>query len=282
MRAPCRRGVTLVELLVSIVLLLIVVSIGAIVARRTMAIQARMSVRDARASAMSDALNTLARHAASAEPGLADIRRARDTVLDLVHGIGVTTVCRVARDTMVITSDADSLPWSASLPRSVTTDDQVRVWRDDERDWLERSILSAGSASGTCGDSSRSWPGRGAQRLVLSSAIDGVQAGAPVRVLQRARWSLVRGGDGAWALSMSTWDASRSAFQVPQPLLAPLAAPSAPGGAGFTVVAIDARGAVLPESNLSATRSLIAVLRAPRHQIYGNVVDSVRINVGPH
>jgi type II secretory pathway pseudopilin PulG len=283
MRDFRRAGVTLIELIVSIVLLLVVVAIGAIAARRTLAIQARMSLRDARASAMSDALTTLARHAATADPRRTDLRRARDTVLDVVHSFGFTSVCRVRGDTIVTTTDADSLPWSAVAPRSVTVDDEVRVWRDGFSDWQQRGIRAIGSASGACGDSTRTWPGRAAQRLVLSDSIGGVQIGALIRVLQRERWSLVRGGDGVWALSMATWDAARGAFQVPQPLLAPLAGPAAVGGAGFTVQAIDARGVVVFDSvGLASARSLIAVLRSPRHQIYGQLTDSVRINVGAH
>ena len=117
---------------------------------------------------------------------------------------------------------------------------------------------------------------------MLTDTTVNVRAGTLVRVLQRERWSLVRGGDGAWALSMATWDATRSAFNTPQPLITPLAPPAAAGGAGFVIRAIDARGALVADSALATTRSLIAVLRAPRHALYGTLADSVRINVGAH
>lgn len=282
MRTANRHGVTLIELMVSMMLLLVVVAIGAIAARRTVAIEARTSWRASRESGISDALRTLARHASNAEPARGDIRRARDTVLDIVHTIGITSVCRVSRDTVVIASDADSLPWSTVLPRGVTADDEVRVWRDEAQDWVQRGVRAVSGASGTCGDSVRTLPGRASQRLVLNDTVSGVYAGAPLRVLQRERWSLVRGGDGAWALSMATWNAARGVFQVPQPLVAPLASPSAVGGAGFTISAIDTRGVTVIDSALVRTRSLVAVLRAPRHQMHGIVSDSVRINVGQH
>jgi prepilin-type N-terminal cleavage/methylation domain-containing protein len=276
-----RRGVTLIELLVSLMLLLVVFAIGGIAARRTMSIQARMAVRDSRASAISDALRTLARHSAGIEP-LRDLRRARDTVLDLVHTIGVTAVCRISGDTIVIGSESDTIPWSTVLPRAVTTDDELRLWRDASQNWAQRSVVTVGAASGPCGDSAHVWPGRAVQRLTLADTISGVAPGATVRVLQRERWSLVRGGDGAWALSMATWNTATNAFQVPQPLLAPLAAPNATGGPGFSVMAVDALGIAVADSAMATARSLLAVLRAPRHQIYGRSVDSVRINVGPH
>ncbi|MBC7844453.1 MAG: type II secretion system protein [Gemmatimonadaceae bacterium] len=282
MRISQRHGVTLIELVVAIILLLVVVAIGAIAARGTLAVEARTSMRASRASGISDALRTLARHASNAEPAHGDIRGARDTLLDIVHTLGITSVCRVSQDTVVIPGAEDSLPWSTVLPRAVTADDEVRVWRDDTHDWTQHSVRSVSGASGACGDSLRTWPGRAAQRLVLGDSVSGIELGAPLRVLQRERWSLVRGGDGAWALSMATWDAARGMFQVPQPLLAPLASPTAVGGAGFAIRAIDASDATLVDSALARTRSLLAVLRAPRHQTYGTVSDSVRINVGPH
>ena len=283
MRQPPRipRGVTLIELLVSLMLLLVVIAIGAIAARRTLSIQARSAMIDGRASAISDALRTLERHTADADPQRNDIRSARDTAMDIVHPIGVTSVCRSQADSAIITAGGDSLPWSTTLPRAITTDDRLRLWSDAQQAWIDRGVRSVGPATGLCGDSAV-YPGHAMQRVVLGDTLGALRAGMPVRVLQRERWSLVRGGDGAWALSMATWDAARAAFNTPQPLLAPLASPSAAGGAGFVIRAIDARGAVVADTALAATRALIAILRAPRHAVYGTLSDSVRINVAGH
>jgi prepilin-type N-terminal cleavage/methylation domain-containing protein len=277
-----RAGVTLIELMVSMMLLLVVVAIGAIAARRTLSIQARVALQDGRASGISDALRTLARHAVDADPRLNDIRAARDTAIDIIHPIGVMTVCRARGDTVLSTAVDDSLPWSTVLPRAITTDDQLRFWNDARQEWIQRGVRNIASATGTCGDSTSLFPGRAWQRIILTDTTGNVRAGTVVRVMQRERWSLVRGGDGAWALSMATWDATRNAFDTPQPLIAPLASPNAAGGAGFGIRAIDARGAIVADSALTTTRSLIAVLRAPRHALYGALSDSVRINVGAH
>ena len=277
-----RAGVTLIELMVSMMLLLVVVAIGAIAARRTLSIQARVALQDNRASGISDALRTLARHAVDADPRLNDIRAARDTAIDIIHAIGVMTVCRARGDTVVSTTVDDSLPWSTVLPRAISTDDQLRFWNDSRQIWIQRGVRNVATATGTCGDSTSLFPGRAWQRIVLADSAGNIRAGTIVRVLQRERWSLVRGGDGVWALSMATWDATRNAFDTPQPLVAPLASPSAAGGAGFGIRAIDARGTIVADSALTTTRSLIAVLRAPRHALYGALSDSVRINVGAH
>ena len=274
-----RAGITLVELIVSLALLVIVLGIGAIAARITISAQARTSLLDARASSISDALRTLARHAGNTDPSRNDIRAARDSVMDIVHPIGITSICRGNADTLITSASNDSIPWSAALPRAITTDDELRIWNDAQHTWTQLGIRSVGTATGPCGDSTSTFPGRASQRVVLADTSSAIATGAIVRVLQRERWSLTRGGDGAWALSMATWDASRATFNIPQPLVAPLAAPTAAGGPGFTIRAINSAGATVADSALATTRSLIAILRAPRHALYGSISDSVRINV---
>lgn len=275
-----RAGVTLVELTVAMLLLLIVSAIGSVAARRTLTAQARLTSIDARAATLSDAIRTLSRHAENADPSLGDLRRAQDTVLELIHAIGIASVCRVTGDTLVIGTGSDSLPWSTVIPRAVSTDDAVRVWVESPPRWETRTVADVGSAAGGCGDSTLAWPGRATQRITLATPITDLRVGALVRILQREKWSLVRGGDGTWALSLATWDAAANRFATPQPLASPLAAPAAPDGAGLALRAIDPAGITVTDSALRTARSLLVTLRTPRHPRDGLLTDSVRINVG--
>jgi hypothetical protein len=68
---------------------------------------------------------------------------------------------------------------------------------------------------------------------------------------------------------------------MPQ-LLTPLASPTAAGGAGISFAAFDARNVALGDSALAATRSVTVTLRSARHARFGQVADSVRINVGAY
>ena len=274
-----RAGVTLIELMIAMTLLLVVAAIGGVTVRRTLKVQAHLARVESRTTTLTDALRTIGRHAENADPALGDLRRARDTVLELIHAIGITSICRTIGDTLVIGSGNDSLPWLSVSPRAVTTDDAVRMWLETPPHWETREISAVGVASGTCGDTTLGWPDRATQRITLASTVAGLHVGAPVRVLQREKWSLVRGGDGTWALSLATWDAARNAFTTPQPLASPLAAPSAPDGAGLSLRAIDYAGAPLPDSALRTARSLLVTLRTPRHPRDGTLTDSVRINV---
>lgn len=281
MRDPHRRGVTLIELLVCLVLVTLLTGIGSLSTQRVLAVQSRSASADARHTALSDALLTLSRHVASADPLRGDVRMARDTALEIVHDIGMTTVCRTAGDTLVVTHGADTVPWAATLPRRITTDDHLRVWHDADARWIARRIRTVNAASGPCGDSSLAWPDRGTQRLVLDSTTIGMRPGVVVRVLQHERWSLVRGADGNWSLSMATFDATRAAMTTPQPLLSPLSSPTAPSGPGLLVRALDGLGATLADTALRRTRALMLTLRLAPTSRHGAFADSVRINVGP-
>lgn len=280
MTGTTRRGVTLVELLVAMMLLLVLLSISGASMQRLLAVQAHTGTVDARGSATSDALQTLRRHAATIDLAAGDLRVARDTALELVHTVGVTTVCRASGDTLTVTSSADTMPWSSTMPRAITGDDAVRVWHDRDARWIARQVLSALPASGACGDSAIAWPDRATQQLILDSGTTDLLPGLAVRVVQRERWSLVRGGDGRWSLSLATWNAVRNTFNTPQPLLSPLAAPSAAGGPGLIVRALDPQGRQLPDSARNSASALSLVLRGLPSPRDGALIDSVRIHVG--
>ena len=280
--AHSRSGVTLIEMIVALLLLLVVFAIGSLTAQRSISTAVEMGARESRAASVSDALRTLARHGVNADPRENDIRSAADSVLEIMHTIGVSTVCRVRGDTLVLSQPADEMPWSAVLPRAVTEDDQLRIWNELPQLWVSRGIRDVAAASGSCGDSSTTWSGSASQRVVMDDSIPGVTAGSPVRVVQRERWSLVRGGDGLWSLSLATWDAVRGAYATPQPVVSSLADRSAPGGPGFSVRAIDHANLPLADAALTRTRSLIVHVRSAAHARFGSSTDSVRINVGPH
>jgi hypothetical protein len=277
-----RSGVTLVELLVAMTTLLVVLAIGARVVRTVLETESRMSASGARRHALSDALMTLSRHADNIDPREGDLLVARDTALELLHPVGLSVVCQVRGDTVTLSAERDSVAWSPALPRSVAAGDRIRVWSEATTDWQQRDVIAASGASGACGDSLTPWPDRAAQRVLLNDTIAALRPGAIVRVLQQQRWSLVRSGTGEWSLSLASWEFTRGALGTPQPVFTPLAAPTAPGGAGLHVRAIDAAGAVLTTASLPRARSLLIVLRSARHPRFGAVSDSVRINVGPH
>jgi prepilin-type N-terminal cleavage/methylation domain-containing protein len=277
-----RRGMTLIEVMIATTLLLLVTAIAALVARRTTSILSVLSTRDTRGSALSDALATLQRHAAGTQPELGDIHALRDSVVEFSHTIGTTSACSIRGDTLTVPQPDEALPWTPTMPRLVTTDDRVRIWDDRRQQWITRQVVATAPAAGACGDVTLPWPGLARQRLRLDDSLPGVRAGAPLAVLQRERWSLVRGGDARWSLSLATWDAAAGSFAVPQPLVAPLASPRSPDGAGLVVTGVDRDGSPVSDSTLQLIRSLRVLFRSERHPRAGLLTDSVQINVGIH
>jgi prepilin-type N-terminal cleavage/methylation domain-containing protein len=275
-----RRGMTLIEVLIATTLLLVVTSLAALVARRSLSTLTTLATLDTRAAALSDALATLHRHVAGAQPALGDIHAVHDTVLELSHTIGSTSACSIHGDTVTLPRTDDALPWSSSLPRLVTTDDRIRLWHERGQRWITRQVIATAPAAAACGDAMHPWPGVARQHLILDDSIPDAHPGAPVAVLQRERWSLVRGGDGRWSLSFATWDAAGATFAVPQPLVAPLASPRSADGPGLQVAASDRDGRPITDSTRQLTRFVTVRLRTERHPRAGLLSDSVRINVG--
>ncbi|MDZ7632772.1 MAG: prepilin-type N-terminal cleavage/methylation domain-containing protein [Gemmatimonadaceae bacterium] len=215
MRATTRRhGVTLIEMIVALLLLLIVLGVGSLTARRSIGAVASIGALESRSAALRDALTTLSRHVAGSEPHRLDLLSAHDSVLELRHTIGVSTLCHARIDTLVIGGSNDSLPWGAAMPRAVTTDDQLRLWDDHQQRWRQVGVRGVSGAGGVCGDSIGPRFGLAAQRVIIDDTLASIAPGAVVRVLQRERWSLLRGGDGLWDRTAGTFRmrARRSVF----------------------------------------------------------------------
>jgi hypothetical protein len=277
-----RCGTTLVELLVALTTTLVVLSIGAMAATRSVAIQSTSSANGLSASTRNSAVTTLSRHLANVVPQDGELFTVRDTVLEFMHTIGVASVCAIRGDTIITSRGLDSLPWHTTLPRAITSDDRLRVWSDSAAAWRTASVRATGSASGACGTPDRPWPGSAWQRVTLDSGAYRVAVGALIRVQQRERWSLLRSGDGSWALALATWDASRGRYGVPQPVMAPLNAPSAPDGAGLEVRALDSTGTTLATADLARANAITIILRSAARPLGNAGNDSVQVNVPAH
>ena len=275
-----RRGTSVIELLVVLVLLVPVLAIGALAIRRILTTEAELGTMSARASAIADALQTIARHVRVINPQAGDLHAATGSTLDITTTIGVTAVCRVRGDTLYVTSGSESSAWAGTLPRSVTATDAVRLWDEGGTSWIARGVKAVAASALPCGEPHAPWPGIAAQRLLLSDSTPGLRPGALVRVVERERWTLALSGDGRWSLMLADWNPITSAFAVAQPFLAPLAPLTSPTGAGVLVRARDASGAVLAAGSLSSARLIDVILRSAPHARYGSITDSVRVDVG--
>lgn len=208
-----RRGVMLLELMLALVsgAIVIAATVGVIVRaeRFHASVEERMRMRS-QLRAGGDVLAASARYVAMQG---APIALATDTAVELSTVIGVATTCAPAalgRVSLV----PDSLASGAALTSIVTTPDsadEVLVWRTptsaqpiagwDRARVVSVSMRQAGSVCpiGPLVSAADVAARTQATELTVSPAI-GAGAGAPVRIVRRARFNAYRASDGLWYL----------------------------------------------------------------------------------
>ena len=238
-----RRGLTLLELTLSLtvasVILLLVVTVGVREQRSLASATERLS----RAEALRQGTALLPIDLRSLAPREGDIRagEARDTSLEFRAAVLTGVICAVqsgrialaprgARDglmaSIVATPDVGDTAWLLSM-------------MPDEERWLPAVVLDVGTSSTRChgGDPPSLLTAAEASLGTRVLTIDSTSAallgpGVPVRITRPMRYSLYRSGDGSWYLGLAEWSASRFRFDPVQPVSGPYAS-AARGGLRF-------------------------------------------------
>lgn len=243
--ASVRRGVTLVELLVALVLGTLVLglavdlvvrqqrAVGVLHARRLAREQLRAGAEIAAHTLRGATLDTLA-------PEGSDLRAVVDTALEVRATIGAAVACRAVGSTLELLPRAAAGAASAwaltgwiSPPRPgdlALIHDAGTV--DAPRDaWVAREVVSLATAATACAGSPLHAAVGGAAvggwRLELAPGPAlAVSGGTPVRFLRLRRLSLYRDGTGSWQLGVRERDAD--GWSTTQPVAGPLRAPGGP------------------------------------------------------
>jgi hypothetical protein len=230
-----RRGATVAELAIALLLAGVAAALGAgmlLSAER----RARREGDDSHASQTTrDVVHAVGSDLASARWNTVVVRG--DTALDLQAHVGTSVACVVAGASLVLPAEVTSggEPWT-SWRYQVEVTDIVAAWDSSGGgSWVSATVDSvfqsasgagcaAGSAFRSLADSISQHP---VTRLHLSIALPvTVGPGAPVRVFRGVRWTLYRGGDGAWWLGQRRCAATCGAVQ---PVAGPLAPPADTG-----------------------------------------------------
>lgn len=279
-RVRTRRGFTLIELMVAIVLLSIVAGgmMGIIVRQQQFysgssgILETRGSVRDGMAMLTSD-LRSLS-------PKNSDIYAMGRTFIDFRLSTGAAVVCTISVDRKTVTvpplilSNKNGLTSWISAPQS---GDSVFVYdadtsanaSDDKWDpnQMSAGATSAASCPNTSGFTTTAAEAASGWRVPLNTALGAtVQVGATLRFFRRARYQLFQASDGLWYLGFYDCLPTRTpACTSLEPVSGPYLPAANAGVSGLELTYYDATGAVT--ANSSQVRRIGIVTRAQSRSI---------------
>ena len=220
-----RRGVTLAELLVAVVLSgILLTGLGALSARQQrFGRDIVVAVERVQESSLGAAVVPVAIRPVS--PSIGDVSAATDTSLEFRATIGSAVVCDTANGTITLTHSTDVLPSLASMLTRPESGDTVWMLSAIGPDaWTPRRITSVSDSTFTCRIGGvvqfTSEPARPSLTLRVSPS-SGVEPGSPIRITRPWRFSLYKGSDGFWYLGARDWNTTSAKFNTIQPVSGP-------------------------------------------------------------
>jgi prepilin-type N-terminal cleavage/methylation domain-containing protein len=273
--AGVRRGFTLFETLVAMIVAALMLTLCAAILLRQHRVFADLGERDALDSQLEEAALVLPIDVRGASPADGDIREARDTALELRSTIGSAVVCDVSGSSYVLPPVSAGPTAFSSFSASADVGDSVWVFSGDPADtWSASRVTSVGSAhSGACAAAGPVLSGTAltAPRslITVTPAPLANVIGMPLRITRPVRYSLYHASDGGWYLGERDWNSGTSRFNTIQPIAGPFLSPSS---AGLLLQYADTAG-VLLATPVANTR-IIAQVRA---SFRGQTLNPVRI-----
>lgn len=271
-----RKGVTLLELLVTMTVGGIALSIVTLLCVRQQRLVSDLSQASAVSAQLRDAGAILPIDIRALAPALGDIREARDTSLEIRATIAVGVVCDTGTAAIILAPAINDVASFASISTTIEPGDSawVLLSNDSTEAWTPHRVDAVRSAGvGQC-DSHGPTLDRGIDAPRIALTVDAASTawiGSPVRVTRPLRYSLYRSG-GMWWLGERAWSTDDAQFNTIQPVAGPLLSPSSRGlrfeyfdsaGSELTVPVADVRAIALMRIELRAeTKTAPRILAA--------------------
>jgi hypothetical protein len=220
-----RRGVSLVEIVVSLALTGVVLAMVSAVALRQQRFLADLGEQSATAARLREAAAILPIQLRAARPG--DIREARDTSLELRATIATAIVCDTEPSIVILEPATNGEARYASFVSPIEAGDSLWILTagSNTPEWTPLAVLGVGSRSaGVCAVSAPPLADEGLHRARVALSVAALPAGVigmPVRVTRPTRYSLYRSTDG-WYLGQRDWSNATARFASIQPVAGPL------------------------------------------------------------
>ena len=288
-----RRGFSLVELLVAMVVAGVVLALLTLTGLRQQRLIADLFDDAALSGQLREASALLPTDLRVLGSAAGDLREARDTALEARGTIATAVVCDTARGSVVLAAGTDSADTYTSYATSIQPGDTAWLYQsvNGNESWVPRAINSvAATAAGRCAPIGPLLRAEVAARartaITLDSAVDAAVIGRPLRVTRSLRLSLYRSSDGTWNLGERDWNPSTQRFNSIQPLAGPFLPANT---AGLTFEYLDSNRAAMPTplADPRAAAAIAFTLRGEtRHAVralgatqQGRRVDTARVVV---
>jgi prepilin-type N-terminal cleavage/methylation domain-containing protein len=265
-REKSRRGITLVEVVVTITVAGIVLSIVSSISVRQQRLLAAITDGVAVSGRLREISSILPIDLRAAAVSAHDIRQATDTSVELRATIASAVVCDTAASWLLLAPASAGATTYAAFATMIDSGDTAWVFTpgDSVDEWQPADVVSVTtlnvggrqcSAPGPrLGDSARALPRIGV-RLAPAPASVSALIGSPIRVTRTLRYSLYRASDGAWYVGEHDWNATALRFNTIQPVSGPFLSAAA---RGMVLTYLDSSAARLPTPVVD-TRAIAAV-----------------------
>lgn len=263
-----RRGVSLIEVVIAMVIAAVVLTLVSSISVRQQRLLAEIADGVAVSGQLREISTIFPTDMRSVAVAAQDIREATDTSIELRATVASAVVCDTTSNAIVLAPGSAGASTYASFTTAVEVGDTAWVFtpHDSADEWRASAIENVATVNAKgrqcaangprLSDSARALP-RIVVALTSTPNVVGALIGSPIRVTRSIRYSLYRASDGGWYVGERDWNPTTLRFNTIQPVSGPFL--SATGG-GMTLVYLDSTAASL--SSPVADTKRIAVIHA--------------------
>jgi type II secretory pathway component PulJ len=215
-----RRGTTLVELLVGLVLSAVLLGVASSSLLRQQRSSRWIGASSAGESQVRHVARLLSGELALLDAASGDVAagQASDSSLELRAVVASALACDSATNVVTLAPAGAVTPPLSGIARAPAPGDSL--WYDaDSLGWRARAVLAVARPTASCALPAAA-PGP-TYRLTVDAPI-GVAGATPLRLTRWERYVVYRASDGKWYLGIRDWSVSSARFLSPQPVAGPL------------------------------------------------------------
>jgi prepilin-type N-terminal cleavage/methylation domain-containing protein len=214
-----RRGTTLVELLVALVLSAVLLGAASSSLLRQQRAARWVGASSAAESQVRHVVRLVAGELAllDAESGDVAAGQASDSSLELRAVVASALSCDTAATVVTLAPAGAVVPPLSGVARAPASGDSL-WYAADSLGWRARAVVGVARASAAC--LLPSAPSGLTYRLTLDAPID-VGGATPLRLTRWERYVVYRASDGRWYAGIRDWSVASARFLAPQPVAGP-------------------------------------------------------------